>query len=69
MKKSEEIRKDIETIRCCVKKIIHPDKYILIKAWILYSNGRLMHYNWGDDMARQFGAIKVVGCNSQSGKP
>ena len=50
MKDSEERRKDLDTIEYFMKKRNHSDKYILIKAWILYSNGRLQPYNWGDDM-------------------
>ena len=46
----DKLEKNIRTISCLLKKRLHNDEYILIKAPIKISKGKLVPFNWGDDM-------------------
>lgn len=50
MKLLDKFDKNIQTIKCLLKKKKHSDQYILVKAPIKFSKGKLVHFNWGDDM-------------------
>lgn len=37
-------------IKVCILSKLFPNKYIVIKACVQYKNGKIVNYNWGDDL-------------------
>ena len=61
MRKIDNIKKKVYyefiSIKNTVKYLLFPQKYILLKASIIYDKGRVKKFNWGDDVSFELVSI------------